>query len=80
MRKRQISPTPPSVPASGGAWLNVERAAVVEVTSEHLYYLLSFMAGTSGRGSPTNPSRLGIFKRGSVASFNSVFLSTIPFR
>jgi len=34
MRKRQISPTPPSVPPSGQAWLDVERTALVEVTSE----------------------------------------------
>ena len=34
MRKRQISPTPPSVPPSGQAWLDVEHTALVEVTSE----------------------------------------------
>ena len=34
MRKRQISPTPPSVTPSGQAWLDVERTALVEVTSE----------------------------------------------
>ena len=34
MRKRQISPTPPSVPPSGQTWLDVERTALVEVTSE----------------------------------------------
>ena len=34
MRKRQISPTPPSVPPSGQAWLDVEHKALVEVTSE----------------------------------------------
>ena len=34
MRKRQISPTPPSVPPSGQTWLDVEHTALVEVTSE----------------------------------------------
>ena len=34
MRKRQISPTPLSVPPSGQAWLDVDSAALVEVTSE----------------------------------------------
>jgi hypothetical protein len=34
MRKRQISPTPASVPPSGQTWLDVERTALVEVTSE----------------------------------------------
>ena len=38
MRKRQISPTPPSVPPSGQAWLDVEPAALVEVTSEENGY------------------------------------------
>jgi hypothetical protein len=33
MRKRQLS-TPPSVPPSGQAWLDLNRTAVVEVTSE----------------------------------------------
>jgi hypothetical protein len=34
MRKRQISPTLPSVPPSGQTWLDVDSAALVEVTSE----------------------------------------------
>jgi hypothetical protein len=34
MRKRQISPTPPSVPSSPEAWLDVDSVALVEVTSE----------------------------------------------
>ena len=38
MRKRQISPTPPSVPPSGQAWLDVDRTALVEVTSEENGY------------------------------------------
>jgi hypothetical protein len=38
MRKRQISPTPPSIPPSGQAWLDVERTALVEVTSEENDY------------------------------------------
>ena len=38
MRKRQISPTPPSEPPSGQAWLDVGSAASVEVTSEENGY------------------------------------------
>jgi hypothetical protein len=38
MRKRQLSPTPPSVPPSGQAWLELNRTALVEVTSEENGY------------------------------------------
>lgn len=38
MRKRQISPTPPSVPRSGQTWLDLDRTALVEVTSEENGY------------------------------------------
>ena len=34
MRKRLIAPTPESVRTHGPAWLDIERVAVVEVTSE----------------------------------------------
>jgi hypothetical protein len=34
MRKRQISPTPASEPASSSTWLDVEHKALVDVTSE----------------------------------------------
>jgi hypothetical protein len=34
MRKRLITPTPETIQTRGGGWLDVERAAVVEVTSE----------------------------------------------
>jgi hypothetical protein len=34
MRKRLITPTPENIQTRGEAWLDVERAAVVEVTSE----------------------------------------------
>jgi hypothetical protein len=34
MRKRLITPTAESIPTRGEGWLDVERAAVVEVTSE----------------------------------------------
>jgi hypothetical protein len=34
MRKRLITPTPESIQTRGEGWLDVERAAVVEVTSE----------------------------------------------
>ena len=38
MRKRQISPTLPSDPPSGQAWLDLNRRALVEVTSEENGY------------------------------------------
>ena len=38
MRKRQISPTPPGVALSGAAWLDLDRTAFVEVTSEENGY------------------------------------------
>ena len=42
MRKRQISPTPPGVVPSGQAWLDVDRTAFVEVTSEENGYPIEF--------------------------------------
>lgn len=51
MRKRQISPTPPSVPPSGQAWLDVDGAASVEVTSEENGYPIeSALLGGENRG------------------------------
>jgi hypothetical protein len=51
MRKRQISPTPPSVSPSGQAWLDVERMASVEVTSEENGYPIEFaLLGAENRG------------------------------
>jgi hypothetical protein len=51
MRKRQISPTPPSVPPSGEAWLDVEHTALVEVTSEEDGYPIeSALQETENRG------------------------------
>src|SRR5260370_12006278 len=38
MRKRLITPTPEPVRSRGEGWLDVERAAMVEVTSEHQDY------------------------------------------
>ena len=38
MRKRLITPTPESIQARGEGWLDVERVAVVEVTSEDKDY------------------------------------------
>src|SRR5580692_6181441 len=51
MRKRQISPTLPSVSPSGQAWLDVERMASVEVTSEENDYPIeSALLGAENRG------------------------------
>jgi hypothetical protein len=38
MRKRLITPTPKDVPSLNEGWLNLDRAAVVEVTSEDRDY------------------------------------------
>lgn len=38
MRKRLVTPTPESIPNRGEGWLDVERAAVVEFTSEDQDY------------------------------------------
>ena len=51
MRKRQISPTRPSVAPSGQVWLDVDRAALVEVTSEENGYPIeSALLGVEDRG------------------------------
>jgi hypothetical protein len=51
MRKRQVSLTPPVVPPSGHAWLDIERMASVEVTSEENGYPIeSALLGTENRG------------------------------
>jgi hypothetical protein len=51
MRKGQISTTPPSAPPSGQAWLDVERTALVEVTSEENGYPIeSALLGAEDRG------------------------------
>ena len=38
MRKRLITPTPKTVPSGGEGWLDLERTAVVEVTSEEVAF------------------------------------------
>jgi hypothetical protein len=47
MRKRLITPVPESIPNRGEDWLDVERAAVVEVTSEDKNYPIesAFVSG-----------------------------------
>ena len=51
MRKRQISPVPPSMPPSGQAWLDVEHRALVEVTSEEDGYPIeSALLGGENQG------------------------------
>ena len=55
MRKRQISPTRPGVAPSGHAWLDVDRKASVEVTSEE-------------NGCPIECALLGVEDRGWRAS------------
>jgi hypothetical protein len=51
MRKRQISRAPPGVAPSGQAWLDVDRAAFVEVTSEENGYPIeSALLGVEDRG------------------------------
>jgi hypothetical protein len=47
MRKRLITPTPETIRAQGEGWLDVERTAVVEVTSEDQNFPVE-LAFTSG--------------------------------
>ena len=51
MRKRLITPTPESIRTRGEGWLDVERAAVVEITSEDASFPIeaAFVSG-DGRG------------------------------
>jgi hypothetical protein len=56
MRKRQISPTPPSVPPPGQTWLDVERTASVEVTSEENGFpIQSALLGVEGGWRAADP-------------------------
>jgi len=51
MRKRPVSPTPLGIAPSGQAWLDVDRTAFVEVTSEENGYPIeSALLGEEGRG------------------------------
>jgi hypothetical protein len=51
MRVRQISPTPPSLVPSGQAWLDADRTALVEVTSEENGYPIeSALLGVEEQG------------------------------
>ena len=51
MRKTLISSTPPSVAPAGQTWLDLERVASVEVTSEENGYPIeSALLGTDNRG------------------------------
>ena len=51
MRKHQISSTPPSVPPAGQTWLDVDSAALVEVTSEeNSYPIESALQGGESQG------------------------------
>ena len=51
MRKHEISLTPPIGAVSGETWLDVERTASVEVTSEENGYPIeSALLGTDNRG------------------------------
>ena len=56
MRKRLITPTPENIRTRGEGWLDVERAAVVEVTSEDKNFPVeaAFVSG-DGRGRAAAP-------------------------
>jgi len=71
MRKRQISPTPRGVVRSGQDWLDVDRTAFVEVTSDENGYsiesaLLGWKTGAGVRRIPDsdNPAN---FRRATKA-------------
>lgn len=51
MRKRQIAPNPPIFPPAGQTWLDVDSAALVEVTSEENGYPIeSALSGGETQG------------------------------
>jgi hypothetical protein len=59
MRKRLITPTPDTVRSGGEGWLDVERAAIVEITSEEKDYPVesAFVSGSEPRGWRSATSR-----------------------
>jgi hypothetical protein len=58
MRKRLITPTPDSIRPHGEGWLDVERAAVVEITSEDKDFPIESAFG-SGEGQGWRASTTG---------------------
>ena len=59
MRKRFVTPAPETVRPYGEGWLDIERAAVVEITSEEKDYSVesAFVSGETGAGAPQNLDR-----------------------
>jgi hypothetical protein len=60
MRKRLITPTPPTVRSHAEGWLDVERAAVVEITSEEKDYPIesAFVSGPGWRAAEPGPQTI----------------------
>ncbi len=62
MRKRLITPTQSTVRSRGEGWLDVERAAMVEITSEHKDYPVesAFVSGEAQgwRAAETGPQTI----------------------
>jgi hypothetical protein len=52
MRKRLVTPTSETIPTRGGGWLDAERAAIVEVTSEEKDFPVesAFVASEEAQG------------------------------
>src|SRR5712692_8488344 len=59
MRKRLITPTPERVRSRGEGWLDVERAALVEITSEDKDYPIEF-AFASGEAQGWRAAQAGM--------------------
>jgi len=60
MRKRLITPTPPTVRSHAEDWLDVERAAVVEIISEEKDYPIksAFVSGPGWRAAEPGPQTI----------------------
>jgi hypothetical protein len=57
MRKRLITPTPESIRTHGEGWLDVERAALVEITSEDVGFPIEAVPKENPRFTSRSPFR-----------------------
>ena len=57
MRKRLITPSPETIRSRADGWLDVERAAVVEITSEEKDYPVDRCSFQERRGAGTPQNR-----------------------
>lgn len=58
MRKRQMTPIPQDVPSRDEGWLDLDREAMVEVTSEEKEYPIESVCTGTGRNAGLESCRL----------------------